>query len=147
VPIFECFYHKLVETFHVVCECKTAVYFSWCWIHTLAQLVQLFWQLVTFGVASSDSLTDSELQLLIETEQDWTRHSFIQYFCLKILNNLFRRSNDLPFTLTKSLSWPRFDGKPWKKKKLKPSSKEVESTSRTESGKWSYRNDVTIQLY
>ncbi len=34
--------------------------------------------LVTFGVASSDSLTDSDLQLLIEAEQDQTRHSFIQ---------------------------------------------------------------------
>jgi hypothetical protein len=30
-----------------------------------------------FGVAYSDSLTDSELQLLIEIEQDQTRHSFI----------------------------------------------------------------------
>jgi len=30
------------------------------------------------GVASSDSLTDSDLQLFIETEQDQTRQSFIQ---------------------------------------------------------------------
>jgi len=36
------------------------------------------WSLVTLGVASSDSLTDLDLQLLIETEQDWMRHSFIQ---------------------------------------------------------------------
>ncbi len=33
-----------------------------------------------FGIiASSNSLTDSNLRLLIETEQDRTRHSFIQY--------------------------------------------------------------------
>jgi len=30
--------------------------------------------------ASSDGLTDSDLQTLIETEQDRTRHSFTQYF-------------------------------------------------------------------
>jgi len=60
-------YHKLVETFHVVSECNTAIYFSWCLIQALAQLVQLFWPLVTFGVASGDSLTDSDLQLFIET--------------------------------------------------------------------------------
>ena len=43
------------------------------------QLVQLFWPLVTFSVASCDSLTDSDLQLFIETEQDRTRLTFIQY--------------------------------------------------------------------
>jgi len=57
---FHCKYRKLVETFHVVSEYKTAVYFSW--------------QFVNFSVASGDSLTDSDLQLLIETEQDQTRH-------------------------------------------------------------------------
>jgi len=31
-----------------------------------------------FSVASGNSLTDSDLQLFIETEQDRTRHSFIQ---------------------------------------------------------------------
>jgi len=68
-----------VETFHVVSECKTEVYFSWSLIQALlAQPGQLFAPLVTFGVASSDSLTDSDLQLLIEAEQDQTRHSFIQ---------------------------------------------------------------------
>ncbi len=70
---------KLVETFHVVGECKTAVYFCWFLIHALAQPVQLFWPLVTFGVASSNSLTDSDLQRLTETEKYETRHSFIQY--------------------------------------------------------------------
>jgi len=35
--------------------------------------------LVIFSVASRDSLKDSDLQLFIETEQDQTRHMFIQY--------------------------------------------------------------------
>jgi hypothetical protein len=34
--------------------------------------------LVTFSIASRDSLTDSDLQLFIETEQDGTRHTFIE---------------------------------------------------------------------
>ncbi len=38
------------------------------------------WLLVTFSVTSGNSLTDSDLQLLIETEHDQTRHSFIQYY-------------------------------------------------------------------
>ncbi len=66
-------YHKLVETFHVVSECNTAFYFSWCLIQAHAQPVQLFWPLVTFSVASGNCLTDSDLQLFIETEQDRTR--------------------------------------------------------------------------
>jgi len=61
----ECGYHKLVETFHVVSECKTAIYFSWSAIHALAKPVQLFWPLVTFGVASSNSLTDSDFTTVI----------------------------------------------------------------------------------
>jgi len=73
-------YCKLVETFHVVSECKTAVYFNWSLIHVIAQPVQLFWPLVTFSVASSNSLTDSDLQPLTNTEQDLRRHSFIQYY-------------------------------------------------------------------
>ena len=70
-----------METFHVVSECNTAVYFSWCLIQALAlaQSVQLFWPLVTFSVASGYSLTDSDLQLFIETEQDQTRLTFKQY--------------------------------------------------------------------
>jgi hypothetical protein len=67
-------YGKLVETFHVVSECNTAIYFSWCLIEALVQPVQLFWPLVTFSVNSGDSLTDSALQIFIETEQDRTRH-------------------------------------------------------------------------
>ncbi len=69
-----------METFHVVSECNTAVYFSWSLIQALAQPVQLFWPLVTFGVTSGNSLTDSELQLFIETEKDQTRYLFIQYW-------------------------------------------------------------------
>jgi len=68
-----------VETFHVASECNTAVYYCWCVIQAFAQPVQLFWLLVTFSVASHNSLTDSDLQLFIETEQDRTRHIFIQY--------------------------------------------------------------------
>ncbi len=64
-----------------------AIYFSWSLIQALAQPVQLFWPLVTFGVASSNSLTDSDLQLLIETEQDLTRHSFIQLFWRQKMSN------------------------------------------------------------
>jgi len=45
----------------------------------LAQPEQLFWLLVTFIVASGDSLADSDLQLFIETEQDQMRHTIIQY--------------------------------------------------------------------
>jgi len=72
-----------VETFHVASECNTAVYFYWCSIQAFAQPVQLFWLLVTFRVASCNSLTDSDLQLFIETEQYRTRHTFIQYKFLK----------------------------------------------------------------
>jgi len=74
-------YCKLVETFHVVSECKIAIYFSWFLIQALAQPVQLFLLLVTFSVASIDSLTDSDSdwQLFIETEQDQTRHSLHLY--------------------------------------------------------------------
>ncbi len=60
---FKMFKHKVVETFHVVSECKTVIYFSWCWIQALAQPVQLFWPLVTFGVTSCDSLTIDRLRL------------------------------------------------------------------------------------
>jgi len=67
-----------VETFHVVSECNTLIYFFWCLIQALAQPVQLLQPLVTFSVASGDSLTDSDLQLFIETEQDQTTHTFIQ---------------------------------------------------------------------
>jgi len=72
-----CNYHKLVETFHIVSKCNTAIYFSWSLTQALAQPIQLFWPLVTFSIASGDSLTDSDLQPFIETEQDRTRHSFI----------------------------------------------------------------------
>ncbi len=70
------YYRKLVEIFHIVSECNTTIYFSWCLIQAIAQPVQLFWLLVTFGIASGDSLTDSDLQLFIETEQDWTRQLY-----------------------------------------------------------------------
>jgi hypothetical protein len=73
----ELWYCKLVETFHVGGECNTAIYFSWCLIQALAQPVQLFLPLVTFSVASGNSLTDLDLKLFIETEQDWTRHTTI----------------------------------------------------------------------
>jgi len=66
----ELWYRKLVETFHFGNECNTAVYFSWCLIQVLAQPVQLFWPLVTFSIASGNSLTYLDLQLFIETEQD-----------------------------------------------------------------------------
>jgi len=56
-------YCKLEETFHVVSECKTAFYFSWSLMQVLSQSVQLFWPLVTFSVASSNSLTGSLLEI------------------------------------------------------------------------------------
>jgi len=77
--LLKCVYRKLVETFHIVSECITAIYFSWCLIQALAQPVQLFWLLVTFSIASGNCLTDSDLQLFIETEQDQRRHTFIKY--------------------------------------------------------------------
>jgi hypothetical protein len=43
--------------------------------------------LVTFGIAHGDSLTDSDLQLFIKTEQDPTRHTFIQYISKKMCNS------------------------------------------------------------
>jgi len=70
---------KLVRYFQIVSECKTVVYFSWSLTLSLAQPVQLFWRLVTFGITSNDSLTDSDLQMLTETDQEQRRHSFIQY--------------------------------------------------------------------
>jgi len=72
------------------------IYFSWCLIQALAQpAVQLFRTLVTFSVASSDSLADSDLQLFIETEQDWTRLTFIQYV-----------EEQMGFGLLKINEWP-----------------------------------------
>jgi len=44
--------------------------------------------LVTFGIASSDSLIDLDLQLLIETEQDRMTLSFIQYLFAFVYLNL-----------------------------------------------------------
>jgi len=63
---------KLVETFHIA-----SVYFSWCSLQRLSNQYSCFdhW-LITFSVASHDSSTDSDLQLLTETEQDQMRHSF-----------------------------------------------------------------------
>ncbi len=69
----------LVEIFHVISECKTAVYFSWSLTQVLAQPVQLFNRWSLHSIASCDSWTDSDLQLFIETEQDQTKLSFIQY--------------------------------------------------------------------
>jgi len=37
-----CCYRNLVETFHVVSECKTAVYFRWCLVQALAQQYSSF---------------------------------------------------------------------------------------------------------
>jgi len=76
--IFSWHYSKLVETFHVASECNTAVYFSWSLIQAFAQPVQLFWLLVTFRVASCNSLTDSDLQLFIKTEQFKTKFSLFR---------------------------------------------------------------------
>jgi len=67
-----------VETFHVVSECNSAVYFSWCACPTSTAVLTVGWPLVNFSVASGNSLTDADFQLFIETEQDGTRHSFIQ---------------------------------------------------------------------
>jgi len=68
-----------VETFHVVNECKTPIYFHWCLVHALAQQYSCFDYCFIIGVAFSNSFTNSDLQLLIETEQDQMRQSFIQY--------------------------------------------------------------------
>jgi len=70
--------HFIIETFHVVSECKTAVYFSWCLIHSHAQQYNCFNHWFMIGVASSDSFPESDLQFLIETEQDQTRQPFKQ---------------------------------------------------------------------
>jgi len=67
------YYHKLVFS-----ECNTAIFFQLIFHTCACTTIQLFRPLVTFGVTSSDSLTDSDLQLLSETEQDQMRHSFIQ---------------------------------------------------------------------
>ena len=48
-------------------------------MHGLAQEYGCFDRWFMIGVASSNSLTDLDLQLLIETEQDQMRQSFIQY--------------------------------------------------------------------
>jgi len=62
VVLLSCSHHlkNITCKKHVVSECNTAVYFSWCLTQALAQPVQLFWPLVTFSVASGNSLTDSD---------------------------------------------------------------------------------------
>jgi len=60
--------------------------------------------LVTFSVASCDSLTDSDLQLFIETEQDGTRHVYtIQ---LKIDETLKKKRKFECFFLTEKSIGP-----------------------------------------
>jgi hypothetical protein len=78
INVLMSYYRKLVETFHIVSEYKTAIYFSWSLIQALAQPVQLFdcWSLLS--VAHPNSWTDLDLHLFIETEQDQTRLSFMQ---------------------------------------------------------------------
>ncbi len=99
------YYHKLVDTFHIVCECNTAVYFSWCLIQALAQPVQLFWPLVTFSVASGNSLTHSDLQLFTETEHDrLTRHSFTQYYPSPDLRVIRNQTNEKVLRLFLTIS-------------------------------------------
>ncbi len=84
-----------------VSECNTAVYFSWCLIQALAQPVQLFWPLVTFSVASGNSLTDSDLQLFIETEitqlqtEDLTQETGITLAQIADLTHQIETENDL----------------------------------------------------
>jgi len=71
-------YRKLVETFHVVSECKTAVYFRrWAGPYST---IQLFWPLELFSDTSWDRWTDSDATVIYR-DRTWseTRHSFIQY--------------------------------------------------------------------
>ncbi len=76
-----------METFHVASEWNSAIYFSWCLAQAFAQSVQLFWPLVTFSVASGDSLTDSDLQLLIETKRP--NETFI--YTIKVSTEVVRK--------------------------------------------------------
>jgi hypothetical protein len=78
------FYRKLVETFHIVSKCNTAVYFSWCLAQVLAQPVQLFWLLVTFNVTSGNSLTDSDLVFPM---------SSIEYTGTRVIGHFFNYSS------------------------------------------------------
>ncbi len=66
-------YCKLVETFHVVSECKTAIYFSWSLIQALPNQYNCFdcWSLL----ASSNSLTDS--QVCINKDRTRQNETFI----------------------------------------------------------------------
>ncbi len=68
-------YRKLVETFHNVTECKTDVYFYWWFSLQFKRPGDLdCW---SFSVTSL--MTDWELHLATETEQDQTRLSLLQY--------------------------------------------------------------------
>ncbi len=78
-------YCKLVEAFHNVNECKTAVYFGW-WLPLQFMRPDDFDRL-PFGVASLQ--TDWELHLATETEQDCTRLSVLQYD-FKYLNHFMK---------------------------------------------------------
>jgi len=63
--------------------------------------IQLLYCWFIIGVAFSNSLTDSDLQLLIETEQDQTRQSFFQYY-LKYLYHFICITS-----LLACLIWPK----------------------------------------
>jgi len=70
-------YRKFVETFHVVSECKTALFSVDLCYTRLATSTAVLTIGDNIGVASSDSLTDSDLQLLTEREQDRPNETFI----------------------------------------------------------------------
>jgi len=63
-----------VETFHVVSECNTARLFLLMFNTDACPTSTAVLTVGHFSVASSNSLTDLDLQLLIETEPDQTRH-------------------------------------------------------------------------
>ncbi len=71
-----------METVHIVSECNTADLFCLFLLMFNTGACPTSTAVLTVGhflcVASCDSLTDSDLQLFIETEQDRTRHTFIQ---------------------------------------------------------------------
>jgi len=48
-------YRKLVETFHFVSECKTAVYFSRCLVQAFAQQYNCFDHWYLYSIECNDS--------------------------------------------------------------------------------------------
>ncbi len=82
-------YRKLVRYFHIVSECMTVIYFSWSLILSLAEPVQLFWPLVTFGFGVASRQLDRLWLTTVNRDRSRAKETFIYtIFSFLILSNV-----------------------------------------------------------